>query len=73
MIISDLSILEIISDEKDIVGGAFNFLTTQYGISDVFGLAISVAQGGGNNNFLSNVNGASANASIVTNVSQRNG
>lgn len=71
MIISDLSILEIISDERDIMGGAGVF-TIRYTSAYVFQLAISVAQSGDNNNSLSNNgSGAVAYSSNVAYISQR--
>jgi hypothetical protein len=71
MIISDLSILEAV-EEKDVIGGAYNFLTTEYNISNIGQGSLSAASGGGNFNFLSIVGGATANAPNAAVVGQSN-
>jgi hypothetical protein len=72
MIISDLSILEVVSEEKDVVGGAYNFLTTEYNISNIGQGSLASASGGGNFNFLSRVGGADASAENEATVRQNN-
>jgi 5,10-methylene-tetrahydrofolate dehydrogenase/methenyl tetrahydrofolate cyclohydrolase len=72
MIISDLSILEVVSEEKDVVGGAYNFLTTEYNISNIAQGATASATAGGSYNFLSSVGGATAEAENSAVVGQSN-
>jgi hypothetical protein len=71
MIISDLSILEAV-EEKDVIGGVYNFLTTEYNISNILQGAGATAKAGGNYNFLSSVGGATAEAENSALVMQSN-
>jgi hypothetical protein len=71
MIISDLSTLEAV-EEKDVIGGVYNFLTSEYNISNILQGASATANAGGNYNFLSSVGGASATAANAALVGQSN-
>jgi hypothetical protein len=71
MIISDLSILESV-EEKDVIGGVYNFLTSEYNISTILQGASASANAGGSYNFLSGVGGATATAINTALVGQSN-